>query len=617
MHLLSVLVCFVLGAQACTSVYREYDGTCNNVIDTSAGSSRHVYIRGPEGVEYNVTDRPAPRVVTNAIQRNDPNDTECYGSNLLLHVFGQFSINHDVTDNAFTPDNDNPSLLPIVLDVPENNDEFCFKWANPPPAIPPNFTLINVCPINGSQPRLAIKDSERDNITQEIINNATAWLDLSQVYAPNSQWNSLIRTHANGLLTTTDYINVSVNPSRLWRMAYPTFNFTLLSGPPSFDVTHAPAPVANLLQNITFRVFTSGDVRVGENVALSFLHLLFIREHNRLARALKVNHPTWDDVKLFEEARRRNIAQYQHIVFNEYLPATLGSLWHDVPYLGYDPSPGVGIHAVYASVALRYAHSGVRSFAPLTSEFKPTLFQQIIPPGVLLPNAGQTGGPIMPFDTVAACGGYENMLRGMVYAISQPIDQMIDNVLRSIRFGTVAGGVDIVAFDYVRARLNGVPNYHAVRKAYWPYDYGASVYGAIPECPASLEGSTINDTVECFAFIMGGPTKSNYTLARELLRLYGKVERLDPLLGMLIEEHPKNAPVGPTVGVILEQEALMLRAADMFWFENPLQPLPFTPQQLLNIKEVTLSKLIKRNFGDWDLPNKLFFAPEKCISCGD
>ena len=70
----------------------------------------------------------------------------------------------------------------------------------------------------------------------------------------------------------------------------------------------------------------SGDFRTDENTALAAQQTLWVREHNRIVDLLRPLKPHWKAEKLFQEARRINIAQYQHILFKEFLPILIGLL---------------------------------------------------------------------------------------------------------------------------------------------------------------------------------------------------------------------------------------------------------------------------------------------------
>ena len=72
------------------------------------------------------------------------------------------------------------------------------------------------------------------------------------------------------------------------------------------------------------QLFAAGDVRANENVELTALETLFFAITIAIATGLAKSHPNWSDEQLYQEARKLNIAEYQSIVYNEWIPAVLG-----------------------------------------------------------------------------------------------------------------------------------------------------------------------------------------------------------------------------------------------------------------------------------------------------
>jgi hypothetical protein len=79
----------------------------------------------------------------------------------------------------------------------------------------------------------------------------------------------------------------------------------------------------------------SGDARSNENLHLTTMHLLWARQHNLVADRLLDLNPSWDDERVFQEARRIVMAQLQHITYSEFLPVLLG--WYTLDHLNVHP----------------------------------------------------------------------------------------------------------------------------------------------------------------------------------------------------------------------------------------------------------------------------------------
>ncbi|PRD35654.1 UNVERIFIED_CONTAM: Peroxidasin-like protein [Trichonephila clavipes] len=112
--------------------------------------------------------------------------------------------------------------------------------------------------------------------------------------------------------------------------------------------------------------FDAGDNRVNEQLQLAVMHVIMMREHNRLAEGLAHVNPHWDDETLYQEARHILSAEIQQVTYNEFLPIVLG---HGIMkkydlnplnkgyYSGYSPKINAGIRAAFQASAYRFGHS--------------------------------------------------------------------------------------------------------------------------------------------------------------------------------------------------------------------------------------------------------------------
>lgn len=99
----------------------------------------------------------------------------------------------------------------------------------------------------------------------------------------------------------------------------------------------------------------SGDHRNSEVPLLTVMHTIFLREHNRIATALRSRHTGWSNDKLLNEARKILTGVYQHIVYNEFLPALLGFDWSIAVGLMSQPQGHTNLYSSFLDGATRNA----------------------------------------------------------------------------------------------------------------------------------------------------------------------------------------------------------------------------------------------------------------------
>src|SRR5262249_8000800 len=102
---------------------------------------------------------------------------------------------------------------------------------------------------------------------RQQINDITAWLDGSMIYGSDAVRAQALRDPAGG--------------GRLLTSAGNLLPFNTAGLP---NANSGPFPDNTL--------FLAGDVRANENIELSSVHTLFMREHNRLAAQIQAAHPT-------------------------------------------------------------------------------------------------------------------------------------------------------------------------------------------------------------------------------------------------------------------------------------------------------------------------------------
>lgn len=115
-------------------------------------------------------------------------------------------------------------------------------------------------------------------------------------------------------------------------------------------------------------IVNAGDGRIEQIISLTAFHILFAREHNRIADVLSDLNPRWSDEVLFLEARRVVQAELQHITYNEWLPVVIGGETIQRFSLGirengysddYNPDVNPSITSEFSTAAQRFGHSTV------------------------------------------------------------------------------------------------------------------------------------------------------------------------------------------------------------------------------------------------------------------
>ena len=97
----------------------------------------------------------------------------------------------------------------------------------------------------------------------------------------------------------------------------------------------------------------AGEKISDENVALLSILTLWVREHNRIAKELKMVNPNWNDDLLFLTTRKIVGAIWQHIVYTEFLQ----NLIQLPKYKSYNPRTDPSLVNSFEHADFRFGHS--------------------------------------------------------------------------------------------------------------------------------------------------------------------------------------------------------------------------------------------------------------------
>ncbi|XP_029817100.1 eosinophil peroxidase-like [Manacus vitellinus] len=351
---------------------------------------------------------------------------------------------------------------------------------------------------------------------------------------------------------------------------------------PFENVTKSVCVLTNPGANIP--CFRAGDKRVTENLGLSAMHTIFLREHNRLVTELRGLNPHWDGEKLYQESRKIVIAINQIITYRDYLPLLLAeetSKW--IPqYRGYDEEVDPRASNVF-SLAFRFGHTSVQPFVSrLDESFQPLGSYSHVP---LHLTFCATWRIIME-------GGIDPLVRGMVVDHAKKMEQnqlMVEELQNHLFEQLEVMGLDLAAMNMQRGRDHGLPGYNAWR---------------------GFCGLSQPRTVEEFSEVLGNPK-----LAKKFLDVYGTPDNIDLWIGAVAEPVVPQGRVGPLLSCIIGTQFRNLRDGDRFWWENPGV---FTPQQLQALRKITLSKVFCDNTRIQKIPRDVFRInsyPEDFTDC--
>ncbi|XP_018343646.1 PREDICTED: peroxidase-like isoform X1 [Trachymyrmex septentrionalis] len=529
------------------SKYRSIDGTCNNIENPSWGSAMTAYtrvlfsqyfdgIQEPRRVGHSKKPLPSPRLVSTTL--STANNQSDASRTLAVMEWSQF-IAHDM---AHTPVRKMVSSKKPISCCQPDGDTLSPRHVHPdcaPISIPDHDPVYGdhyVRCMNYVR-SLPVLRSECTFGPVEQMNQVSHFLDGSTIYGSTMKKSRELRTFEDG------HLRIDVRNNH----------------------TYLPRGETELTSQCGENCYNSGDDRVNVHPQLAAIHTVWHREHNRVVDKLARLNPEWSDEILFQEARRIVIAEIQHITYKEWLPILLGRRYtRAIGLIGNsyshnynsDDEPAVSNEA--ATAALRFLNSLMQEKLSMPDNFR----QQ----NKTLQLAEHFFNPrIIESEEV-----FDGLLRGLATQTSQKMDiSLISDMTSKLYASDVNNlGLDAISLDIARGRDHGLPGYNYYRR-----------YCGLPAA------RTFDDFLDYIPMEM----------MRKLRTIYSHPSDVDLIVGGMAERPADDGMIGPTFRCLIYEQFSRSRRTDRFFYDSATQPHPFTSEQLVQLRNVTLARIFCDN----------------------
>ncbi|XP_056640874.1 peroxidase-like [Diorhabda sublineata] len=532
--------------------YRSYDGSCNNLRNPIWGTPNTPYNRllpanYEDGIQDPVLSKtgkelPLARSVSLLLYPDVPIEDPIFTLNAMQ--YGQI-ITHDLSMTAGSTQtqhyktrccSEDGQLLELA-DMPEH----CFPMRLPPndPAhLNDNVKCMSFDRTITNRDRNCVKG----NSPAEQLTSVNHFLDLSLVYGNDDETNHQLREFKGGRL------RYDTRKGNQW--------------PPRASNASGTCR----LNKPKDACYFAGDSRINQNPQLALLHVILLREHNRIADKLSELNPHWDDETTFQEARKICIAEHQYITYYEWLPYFIGVeralahglIWKTEGFVNdYNENVDPTVLNEHSTAALRNFHTLIAGKLDLVTEERYSQsFMRF------------TDVLRRPY-VIESNNTFDDLLRGLTSQPQSASDQFHDSEITQFLFreDNETFGIDLRATDIQRNRDHGLGSYNDYRQLW-----------------KKPRANTFEDLLD---------TISQENILK-LSQLYEHPDDIDLIVGGSLEKNLKDALVGPTFLNIIIEQFYRTRVGDRFWFENN-GPLGFTLPQLQEIRKSSISKLLCDN----------------------